>query len=141
MNRFKKLILLNKTDKTLLFEAAITLFWVKMMVVFFPLRWYSGLLGKEHAESPENLFINDMVIKISRAIVRGRKAFPWKTLCLCEAVTAKIMLNRRQVVSTLYLGVAKEKGTLIAHAWLRCGASYVTGKRGMEKFTVVSTFA
>jgi hypothetical protein len=51
------------------------------------------------------------------------------------------MLTRRQVVSTLYLGVAKEKGTLIAHAWLRCGTDYVTGKRGMEKFTVVSTFA
>jgi hypothetical protein len=51
------------------------------------------------------------------------------------------MLNRRHIDSTLYLGVAKEKGSLIAHAWLRCGSRYVTGKEGVEKFTVVSTFA
>jgi hypothetical protein len=141
MNSLKKLLLLSITDKKMLFEAIVTLFLVKILVVLSPLRWYASLLGKEHAKSPEDPYANDIVFAISRAIVRGRKAFPWKTLCLCEAVTAKIMLNRRQVVSTLYLGVAKEKGTLIAHAWLRCGTTYVTGKRGMEKFTVVSTFA
>lgn len=141
MNSLKKLLNLSTTDKVLLVEAIITLFWVKIMVVASPLRWYAKRLGKEHVITPEDSSENKIVIKISKAIVRGRRAFPWKTLCLCEAITAKIMLNRRKVLSTLYLGVAKEKGTLIAHAWLRSGPTYVTGKRGMEKFTVVSTFA
>ena len=127
-------------DKKLFIEAVITLFWVKVMVVFLPLRWYAKLLGKEHTTNNEDPNINDIVYKISRAIVRGRKVFPWKTLCLCEAISAKIMLKRRRQISTLYLGVAKEKGTLVAHAWLRCGTSYITGKPGAEKFTVVSTF-
>ena len=141
MNSLKKLLLLNITERKMLFEAVITLFWVKILVVLSPLRWYATILGKERALTPEDLYANEIIFEIARAIVRGRKVFPWKTLCLCEAVTAKIMLNRRQIVSTLYLGVAKEKGTLIAHAWLRCGTTYVTGKRGMERFTVVSTFA
>ena len=141
MNSLKKLFFLSSIDKKMLFEAIVTLFWVKILVVLSPLRWYATLLGKEHAATPEDPNANDIVFIISRAIVRGRKVFPWKTLCLCEAVAAKIMLNRRQVMSTLYLGVAKEKGTLIAHAWLRCGTTYVTGKRCMEKFTIVSTFA
>jgi hypothetical protein len=141
MNSLKKLLLLNITERKMLFEAVITLFWVKILVVLSPLRWYANILGKERAVTPEDMYANEIIFEIARAIVRGRKVFPWKTLCLCEAVTAKIMLNRRQIVSTLYLGVAKEKGTLIAHAWLRCGTTYVTGKQGMERFTVVSTFA
>ena len=141
MDILKKLIGLSRNDKKLLLEATITLFWVKLMVMLIPLRWYAKVLGVEHTISPEELYENEIIFKISMAIARGRKAFPWKTMCLCEAVTAKIMLTRRKVVSTLYLGVAKENGALIAHAWLRCGTGYVTGKRGMEKFTVVSTFA
>jgi hypothetical protein len=143
MNSFKKLLLLNKKDKQLFFEALIILFWVKLVVILFPLRWYSKILGTEHKISNDEstTYLDDIAFKISQAIARGRRVFPWKPRCLCEAVSAKIMLNRRNVKSTLYLGVAKDKGSLIAHAWLICGTKFVTGRAGAEKFTVVSTFA
>ena len=52
------------------------------------------------------------------------------------------MLERRNIESTLYLGTAKDlNGKLIAHAWLRSGPLYITGKEGMEKFTEVGKFA
>ena len=44
------------------------------------------------------------------------------------------MLQRRQIESTLYLGTAKdENGQFIAHAWLRSGPFYISGKEGMER--------
>ena len=143
MNSFKKLLLLNKKDKQLFIEALITLFWVKLVVILFPLRWYSKILGTEHKTSMDEptTYLDDIAFKISQAITRSKRAFPWKPKCLCEAVSAKIMLNRRHVNSTLYLGVAKDKGSLIAHAWLICGTKFVTGRAGSEKFTVVSSFA
>jgi hypothetical protein len=52
------------------------------------------------------------------------------------------MLGRRNVQSTLYLGLAKdEKDQMVAHAWVRCGNKIVTGKAGMERFTVVACFS
>lgn len=53
-----------------------------------------------------------------------------------------MMLRRRQIPSTLYLGVAKkEDGDLNAHAWLRTGDAIILGGGGLERFSVVSTFA
>ena len=44
------------------------------------------------------------------------------------------MLEKRNIESTLYLGIAKdEKGELIAHAWLRSGPFYVSGAEVMEQ--------
>jgi hypothetical protein len=41
----------------------------------------------------------------------------------------------------MFLGVNKdEEKNLTAHAWLKCGEIFITGKRGYQKFTVVSSF-
>lgn len=143
MSQIRKFINLPFSDKRLFFEAVITSFIVKVMVTLLPIRWYSGFLGNPHQLSPEMDVpgINPALFKTARAIVRCRKAVPWHNRCLVEAITAKKMLNRRGLQSTLYFGVAKENQKMIAHAWLRCGSMIVTGKQGMQKFVVVNTFA
>jgi hypothetical protein len=142
MNNFKKLLQLSAFEKKLLFNVIITSIWIKIIVLFFPLRWYAKILGIEHAVSSEDSINTDhIVFKISQAMIRCRKLLPWNPNCLVEAITVKIILNHRGITSTLYLGVTKENGNMKAHAWLRCGTIYVTGKRGMGKFMVVSTFA
>lgn len=80
------------------------------------------------------------IVKISRAIVRSRKIIPWKTLCFAEALAAKKILGFRKIESTLYLGLDKQAGDMKAHAWLKCGSVWVTGRRGAVNFTVISTF-
>ena len=66
----------------------------------------------------------------------------WESQCLVKAIAGMKMLEKRNIESTLYLGMAKdEKGKLIAHAWLRSGAIYVSGAEVMERFTVVAKFA
>ncbi|MNR36049.1 hypothetical protein D3C85_1539370 [compost metagenome] len=66
----------------------------------------------------------------------------WDSKCLVRAIAAMKMLHRRQIDSTLYLGTTRDESKkMIAHAWLRSGRYYVTGKEEMERFTVVGKFA
>ena len=143
MNLFQKYYNLSLKEKLTLGEAFILLVFIKMIVIFFPIRWYSYLFGKQQSET--EIFISNeyqfKIFKIAQAIVRSRKLIPWKSKCLTEAIAAKIMLQRQNLQSTLYLGVNKKGDTMVAHAWLRCGNIYVTGRRGMNKFVVLSSFA
>jgi hypothetical protein len=142
MKNLSKFSKLSPTDKGLYYEALITSIKVKLMVTCLPLRWYASYLGKQHLVTAENNIENSysMIFRISQAIVRSQKTVPWPTRCLVNAITAKVMLREKGLESTLYLGVRKENEKMTAHAWLRCGTFFVTGRRGMENFTIVSTF-
>lgn len=83
-----------------------------------------------------------ILAKVSQAISITSKYTFWESQCLVRAIAAMKMLERRNIDSTLYLGTAKdEHGKLIAHAWVRSGPFYITGSEGMDKFTIVGTFA
>ena len=81
--------------------------------------------------------------RIRWAIGAVSRRAPWRCKCLEQAVAAKMMLRRRGLASTLYLGVAREESgpSVQAHAWLRCGSYYVTGGEERARYAVVSTFA
>lgn len=82
------------------------------------------------------------VHRLSRAVVTMSRHTPWESQCLTQALAGKMMLKRRGIASTLYLGVMKDGDTgLSAHAWLRSGTFILTGGPEQERFTVVSTFA
>ena len=78
---------------------------------------------------------------ISKAIHMVSPYTFWESECLVKAFAGMKMAERREIESTLYLGMAKDETGLIAHAWLRSGTFYVSGSEGMERFTVVSKFA
>ena len=60
---------------------------------------------------------------------------------MVRALTKKKMLARRGISSTLYMGVALDhQGEMEAHAWLRCGNVYISGKTEMNRFTVTGTY-
>lgn len=78
---------------------------------------------------------------IGHAIRRSSKFTLHDSRCYDQALTGKIMLNRRGLSATLYLGLAKEsEHQLSAHAWVRCGDSIVTGKAGMDRYMVIACF-
>ncbi len=101
-------------------------------------------LGEQMQETPLQLNFNKRkeLSEISQAIHLASRYTLWESECLVKAIAAMKMLERRNMESTLYLGTAKDdSGKLIAHAWLRSGPYFITGAEGMEKFTVVHTFA
>lgn len=73
--------------------------------------------------------------------VSGRT--PWESKCLVQAITGKVMLRRKRIHNTLYLGVAKDgDNKMQAHAWLRVGGQVLTGGGFVDNsYTVVAMFA
>lgn len=142
MNLLKKLIAIPAYDKFLFFIALALSFFVKIIVFTLPLRWYRRLLvqsGKNSLQYSSNR--NKTIKSIATAVNRCSRFAPWKTRCLVDAFTAKLLLQWHGIPSTMFMGVNKdEEKKLVAHAWLKCGEVFITGKRGYRKFTVVSSF-
>lgn len=138
----KKIRYLHWQDIVYLNEALILSVIIKLIILIFPFRLYAEKLESQkmplQAYSPDQK--KHLIFKISQAIVRVRRITPWKNQCLTEAITAKWMLRRRNVSSTLFFGVSKDNNVLTAHAWLKCDEFFVTGRKGMHKFTTVRTF-
>ena len=60
------------------------------------------------------------------------KNIPWTSICLPNAIAAKLMLARRGYESTIHLGVGFKEASLTAHAWLDAGGKVLTGEEGRE---------
>ncbi len=83
----------------------------------------------------------DLLESVNIAFSRANRYVSWRSKCYEQAIAAKMILRGYGLESTLYYGVAKDAGgQLLAHAWLRCGDYIVTGRMGMDQFTVVGTF-
>lgn len=112
-----------------------------LLVPFNKLKQYMGTYNKE--SSPEmNISQYSIAKKIAWAVNRASYITPWESKCLVQALTAQRMLKRRHIISTLYLGIAKEgNSNLVAHAWLRCGVMIVTGGQEMSNFREIAKFS
>ncbi len=95
----------------------------------------------ETNSNPGSLALTNLLKNISWAITTMSRQVLWKSVCLDQAVAGKIMLWRRGIHSTLYLGLAKkDDDELLAHAWLRSGEIILTGWREKDNYAVVATF-
>jgi hypothetical protein len=142
VNKVKVFFSLDIRTMLLLLEALLYLGWARILI-YFPFSKVAPSLGIPMQETSDIPHPNTVVLKhISSAIHITSNYTFWESKCLVKAIAGMKMLKRRKIESTLYLGTAKdESAKMIAHAWLRSGPVYVTGKEGMEKFTVVGKFA
>jgi len=141
VQRFFKL---NRAERLLFIQAYFLIIIYSLYIVFTPKRIVFKSLGLKGVESSfDNINgTTDEISQIEKSIRRAVNFLPWTTKCFARAITAKRILQRKQIPSTIYLGVAKEGGNkMIAHAWLRCGNIIVTGKEEMKKFTPIIYFS
>jgi hypothetical protein len=139
--------------KVLLMEAFLSLGIARAALLTMEFRHMAPWLGRR--EEPKNSAAETGAFVATRQKklgVRARRVgwairtmsryTPWESKCLVQAMAAKIMLNRRKIGNTLYLGVAKD-GTeaMVAHAWVKCGGIILTGARQAERFTAVAAFS
>ncbi|GGP14011.1 lasso peptide biosynthesis B2 protein [Oceanobacillus neutriphilus] len=143
MRRVKLFLSLNKRMRHLLFEAFIYLALARLIKAM-SFSKMAPSLGEKMKETSTDLNpeYKKTLMGISQAIHIMSKYTFWESECLVKGIAALKMLEKRDIESTLYLGMTKDKdGKLIAHAWLRSGPFFVTGVEGAERFTVVSKFA
>ena len=138
--RFQRLTLV---DWCLLIEAVFALAGARFALARFRFRKIAAYLGTMGVESA--LVIPPMQNKMARQIgwaiqVLARRA-PWARHCLAQALAAHWMTRRRAIPGTVYLGVARDpEKPFTAHAWLRCGATWVTGGVARASFQVLTRF-
>ena len=101
-------------------------------------------MGKVKEESSEEVDINTYreARNVSEIVSIVSRHTPWESKCLVQALAAQKLLKEKEISTTLYLGVKKDKNNnMLAHAWLRCGRYYVTGGANKDGYAVVAKFS
>ena len=143
MVSLQRLHQLSWREWTFFTEAFFLSAYCRFLIHFVPLKKFATSMGEYGKESEPSKLKNSQELQtISAAIIRISRRVPWRCLCYEQAFIGKLMLNRRKIPATIYFGVANSEGNeLMAHAWLRCGDTIITGKAGMGKFTTVAWFS
>lgn len=142
--KLKKIMKLSSGDKSILFEAFLISGLIRFAILFIPFRKLAVIYGKSKEESTRSIseVEKETIFRIGWAVEQISCRTPWQSKCLVKALTAQIMLARRKISSTLYLGVAKSNDNkLLAHAWVRSGQVIITGARQRAGFKEVAKFA
>ena len=144
MHILRKWARLSWRDRLLVIEAVTLQGLVRLMTLSLPFRWLTPILGQQHDASEVPLPdgpVSEKARRCARQVRITAAHLPWESKCLVQALACKLMLRRRGIKSVLYLGVARdEEGTFVSHAWLRHGEVVLTGRQGMERYKVISTF-
>lgn len=129
LDTFKKL---SPATKRLFAEALVTSAWVKLCLLFFPFKRVLGWMGNPHVESdplPDEGTLQTRK-EVKAALQLCKKYALWPTECYTTALTGKILLRRRHIASTIYIGFMKDdSGKYKGHAWLRANEIYISGYR------------
>lgn len=135
----------SHAERFMFFEALVFIAFARIAIRFYSFKKLMNYLGEPQKELPIeelNLEQRRYYRKIGKSIRRASKVAFWRTVCYEQAVTAKLMLRRRNIPSTIYIGMMKEeqKG-LEGHAWIRTGDYIVTGNTELEKYVIVGAFS
>jgi hypothetical protein len=144
LNKVKIFYSLPTASKILLIEAVFYSALARLIIILIPFKRYKKFMGIHNEETPlETDFKNHKTInKVSWAVAAVCTRTPWQSKCLVQALTAQRILKKRNIGSTLYLGVNKGWHNKIeAHAWLRCGKVFVTGGYYRNDYVEVAKFS
>lgn len=104
----------------------------RFLIRFVPMKYMENYMGEKGAETSFEADQGDYRYAglVSRCVQKSASRTPWESKCLVMALTARRILLKRNLHTTLYMGVKLEGDRMIAHAWLRFGTMYVTGGDG-----------
>ena len=131
----------NRNKRMTLVIWYLTAFY-RLQMLLVPSKSLEKKWGEKGKESPNEDTMQNYryAYDVSLEVNRIADKTPWESKCLVRALTARYLLHRKGIVTTMYLGVGKDdEGKMIAHSWLRCGENKVTGGDG-SGFAVVAKF-
>ncbi|MGE0055194.1 MAG: lasso peptide biosynthesis B2 protein [Hyphomicrobium sp.] len=148
LTKIKKFRRLPAPLKLAFSEAAFLLAVAHVLTKLVPYRWWSGLLGPicdAHQNNERSIFVNSEAAQaVGWAVNAAARNVPWNAVCLPRAMVGKWMLARRDVDSTLCLGICRSLGSAKSHAdlhaWLEVGEHTITGGEIADKFKSIVQF-
>jgi len=130
-------------NRKLFFEALVTSAYVRFTLSFLPFKKVMGWLGKTNIK-PDVELNPQQILQINKTyhtLKLCNKYALWKTECYTLALTGKILLRRRNIPSTLYIGFKKSEGKYEGHAWLKTPDDRViSGNMDLTQFQVNAFF-
>jgi hypothetical protein len=121
-------------------EALSLLHFSKLLILSIPFKKIAARLGKLNVESSHMAQARNKWLPVEIGILRASRFTIHQSKCYDQALTAKLMLRRRGLSSTLYFGLSKADAELNAHAWVRSGDRIITGRGSMQAYTPVAWF-
>jgi hypothetical protein len=133
MHVLKRFLRLSKRERLLLFQAAISIFLIRLSLTLLSLRNVHRLAVKITWLSDEPLSAD----RIVRAVRSAARFIPGST-CLVQALAAHSLLIRHGYNPLLTIGVAKnENNRLGAHAWVTCKDEVLIGDHEVANYTAL----
>lgn len=126
-------------------KMTISVYWYvllyRLCLLLLPMSCIESMMGVRGEDSSMDTELQNvrLIRLVSFHVNRVTQHLPLKRKCFVRALTARKILMKHGVDSTLYMGVALEEGKMVAHAWLRCGQMYVTGGDGTG-YSMVAKF-
>ncbi|WP_051234115.1 lasso peptide biosynthesis B2 protein [Butyrivibrio sp. NC3005] len=129
-------------EKVVTIKSYLYSFYYRFIVKHTSMKKLKKRLGKEgeespYEETPENLQLANLY---AFHVNRITEHLPWNAKCFVRALTLRKLLSEKNISSTIYLGIKNSEHGLQAHAWLRCGNTFITGGYG-KGYTKVATFS
>jgi len=140
-------------ERRLLAQACLFLLLARAAVRWLPFRRTLRLFGLRPLSPPERAHCPALLAAAGRgratapaaatawAVRAAATRVPGGGNCLAQALGGAAILRRRGIGATIQLGVAVTgpgREGMTAHAWLRCGATAVTGEAGAPGFVPVA---
>jgi hypothetical protein len=149
MLRLRRAVRAVRHDPALLLlalRAYLLLVLTRAVINLLPLRRITAFLGEPMQETTADELSRDQLAyarRVGRLIEKLAPSTPTNSNCYPQALTARWLLHRRGIPSTLYYGAAFEEGqpALEAHVWVRCGPLIVTGGSSGRRFRALTWFA
>lgn len=116
------------------------------VITVLPLRRISRHLGSPMEETT-TADLDEGTMRYTRRVAwcisKVAPFTPTTSNCYPQGLTARYLLHRRRIPSTIYYGAAFDRAgsDLVTHVWVRVGSFVVTGAPVHRRFAVVSKFA
>ena len=131
-------------QRWLVVEALACLAASRAALAILPFRWIVRLWRLRPGEQPGEVSgATGGAEGVGWALRASSSRAPWRSTCLTRSLAGIVMLERRGLPGTLYLGVGRHPAgsrSIGAHSWLRSGDAMVSGGAGHERFTIISSF-
>ena len=118
-------------------EAAFTSLYVRFALACLPFRYVRHWLGVPHDGSAASPAADSSRVHEFRRVLRVcEHRLPWAN-CYTMALTARLMLKRRNLAPLLFIGIRRDaQRQLAAHAWVTIGDSIVVGDGDLTAFAI-----
>lgn len=149
LTRLRNFVTLARNDPGLILLAGrcyVLLILMRGVITVWPLSRITRHLGEHSSETALDGVTSEQMRFARRVRWTIRRIAHWtptNSNCYPQALTAKYLLKRRRIPSTVYYGAAfaDDGQELETHVWIRCGPTIVTGAPAHRRFAVVSKFA